>query len=254
MTAPDQRPRLAWVGPSDDFPPSDQAWTEHQGANGLLAVGSSLTPELLVRAYRRGVFPWSAEAEPVLWWPPNPRMVLEVAAFRYHRSIRQSARQFERDGLDIRFNRDFEAIMRSCAAPRAGESGTWITDPIRQAYCSLHQDGFAHCVGLYHQQTLLAGLYFVNLGAMVFGESMFTRVTNGSKVCLAALVQVCRQTNVALIDCQQQTSHLASLGACPIPRKDFEAHLHKTVDAQPIVWPSHAIDWVDLTKATVSHG
>lgn len=253
MIASDQRPRLAWVGPSDDFPPSQQAWTEQQGANGLLAVGSSLTPDLLVRAYRRGIFPWSAEAEPVLWWTPNPRMVLSVEAFRYHRSIRQSARQFERDGLAVRFDQDFEAIMRACAEPRTGESGTWITDPIVQAYCSLHQTGLAHCVGLYQQQTLLAGLYFVNLGAMVFGESMFTRVTNGSKVCLAAVVQVCQQAGVALIDCQQQTAHLASLGASPIARTAFERHLQQTTDARPIDWPADAFDWAPLTRAA-PHG
>ncbi|MFZ9162741.1 MAG: leucyl/phenylalanyl-tRNA--protein transferase, partial [Burkholderiaceae bacterium] len=170
----DSRPPLAWVSPLDDFPPSHQAWTEEQGANGLLAVGSSLTTDLLIRAYQRGIFPWSSSAEPVLWWTPNPRMVLRVENFRCHRSIRQAARQFAQQGLEIRFDRDFGEVMSACAEPRRDQAGTWITDHIRQAYLGLHQTGLAHCVGLYQGHRLLAGLYFVNLGAMVFGESMFT--------------------------------------------------------------------------------
>ncbi|NBT73757.1 MAG: leucyl/phenylalanyl-tRNA--protein transferase [Betaproteobacteria bacterium] len=250
----DSRPPLAWVGPSDDFPPSQQAWTDEHGANGLLAVGSSLTTELLIRAYGRGVFPWSSSAEPVLWWTPNPRMVLPVAHFRCHRSIRQAARQFAQEGLVIRFDQDFGEVMSACAEPRKDEAGTWITDNIRQAYLGLHDLGLAHCVGLYQGQRLLAGLYFVNLGAMVFGESMFTRVSNGSKVCLAALVHACRQAGVALIDCQQETSHLASLGASPMARADFEQHLKQTVEADPISWPISAYDWSVLTHPVASHG
>lgn len=250
----DPRPPLAWVGPQDDFPPGHQAWTDDQGANGLLAVGSSLTTDLLIKAYRRGVFPWSSSAEPVLWWTPDPRMVLRIEHFRCHRSIRQAAKQFAREGLEVRFNQDFEQVIRACAEPRRNETGTWITEPVQQAYLGLHELGLAHCVGLYKNQRLLAGLYFVNLGAMVFGESMFTLVSNGSKVCLAALVQACQQAGVRLIDCQQETSHLASLGASPIPRVDFEQHLQQTVDADPIHWPKNPLDWSTLIRPAIVHG
>lgn len=250
----DPRPPLAWVGPQDDFPPGHQAWTDEQGANGLLAVGSSLSTELLIRAYRRGIFPWSSSAEPVLWWTPDPRMVLRVEDFRCHRSIRQAAKQFARTGLALRFNQDFEQVMLACAEPRREEAGTWITPPVQQAYLGLHELGLAHCVGLYQGQRLLAGLYFVNLGAMVFGESMFTRVSNGSKVCLAALVQACRQAGVVLIDCQQETSHLASLGASPITRTEFEQHLKQTVDVGRIHWPTSPFDWSTLTRPATPHG
>ncbi len=250
----DSRPPLAWVGPLDDFPPSHQAWTDEQGANGLLAVGSSLTTDLLMRAYRRGIFPWSSSAEPVLWWTPDPRMVLRVKNFRCHRSIRQAAKQFAQEGLNICFDLDFGEVMSACAQPRGDQAGTWITDPIHQAYLGLHQMGLAHCVGLYEGQRLLAGLYFVNLGAMVFGESMFTRVSNGSKVCLAALVHACQQAGVALIDCQQETEHLASLGAAPVTRAEFEHHLQQTVAADPVAWPTTTYDWSALTHRRTSHG
>ena len=250
----DPRPPLAWVGPQDDFPPGQQAWTDEQGANGLLAVGSCLTTDLLIRAYRRGIFPWSSSAEPVLWWTPDPRMVLRVDRFRCHRSIRQAVKQFAQEGLALRFDQDFEQVIRACAEPRRNEAGTWITQPVQQAYLGLHELGLAHCVGLYQGQRLLAGLYFVNLGAMVFGESMFTRVSNGSKVCLAALVQACQQAGVALIDCQQETSHLASLGASPISRADFEQHLQQTVDADRIHWPKSPLDWSDLIRSAPVHG
>jgi leucyl/phenylalanyl-tRNA---protein transferase len=220
----------------------------------LLAVGSSLTTELLIRAYRRGIFPWSSSAEPVLWWTPDPRMVLRVKHFRCHRSIRQAARQFARTGLELRFNQDFEQVMLACAEPRREEAGTWITDNIRQAYLGMHLLGLAHCVALYQGQRLLAGLYFVNLGAMVFGESMFTRVSNGSKVCLAALVHACQHAGVVLIDCQQETSHLASLGASPMARADFEQHLKQTVDADRIQWPTNPLDWSTFTRPATPHG
>lgn len=251
----DSRPPLAWVGPLDDFPPSHQAWTDQHGANGLLAVGSSLTKDLLIRAYRRGIFPWSSSAEPVLWWTPDPRMVLRVSDFRLHRSIRQAARQYQREGLTLRFNQDFDEIVQACSQPRAGQAGTWITPDIRAAYLGLHNQGLAHCLGLYQDQTLLAGLYFVQLGQMVFGESMFTRRTNGSKVCLAALVLGCQARGIALLDCQQQTGHLASLGARPIHRREFEQHLEQVI-GQPAAdgpeaglvhsWPREPLDWEPL--------
>ena len=144
--------------------------------------------------------------------------------------------------------------MSACAQPRRDQAGTWITDPIRQAYLELHQMGLAHCVGLYQGHRLLAGLYFVNLGAMVFGESMFTRVSDGSKVCLAALVHACQEAGVALIDCQQETDHLASLGAAPVTRAMFEHHLEQTVEADPVAWPAKAYDWRVLTHGPTSHG
>ena len=181
-------------------------------------------------------------------------MVLRVEHFRCHRSIRQAAKQFAREGLVLRFNQDFEQVIRACAEPRRNETGTWITEPVQQAYLGLHELGLAHCVGLYKNQRLLAGLYFVNLGAMVFGESMFTRVSNGSKVCLAALVQACRQAGVALIDCQQETSHLASLGASAITRANFEQHLQQSVDADPIHWPKSPLDWSTLIRPATVHG
>ncbi|MEY4083015.1 MAG: hypothetical protein RL483_384 [Pseudomonadota bacterium] len=249
------RPRLAWVGPHDDFPRTQDAWTAQDGADGLLAVGETLSPALLVRAYQRGIFPWSGPGEPILWWTPDPRMVLRVSDFRLHRSIRQAARQCQREGLTLRFNQDFDEIVQACSQPRAGQAGTWITPDIRAAYLELHTQGLAHCLGLYQDQTLLAGLYFVQLGQMVFGESMFTRRTNGSKVCLAALVLGCQARGIALIDCQQQTGHLASLGAQPIHRHEFEQHLQQVI-GQPAAggpeaglvhsWPREPLNWEPL--------
>jgi len=241
------RPRLAWVGPQDDFPASCHAWTQEHGADGLLAAGASLTPALLVRAYQRGIFPWSSANEPILWWSPDPRMVLRVANFQSHRSIRQAARQFSRQGLQLQFDAGFSEIIKACAQPRPGQDGTWNTDQVQQAYLELHHQNMAHCLGLYRGSQLLAGLYFVNLGRMVFGESMFTNISNGSKGCLAALVDQCASFGVELMDCQQQTSHLASLGAQPMARSAFEHHLSTTVSLSQPNWPNSPLNWADLT-------
>lgn len=239
----DQSPRLAWLADSCDFPKTDLAWANGSGAPGLLAAGDRLDAEILQTAYSRGIFPWFTEGEPVLWWSPDPRMVLRVDNFRCHRSLRQAARQFEASAAVLRLDHDFESVMRACAAPRPDQAGTWISDEMVAAYLSLHRLGLAHSLSLWQSGEMIGGLYCVSLGKMVFGESMFSRQANASKVCLAGLVGLVGSQGASLIDCQQQTRHLASLGAAAIPRAEFESQLRPLVCSPPLDWDPQAVDW-----------
>ncbi len=205
------------------FPPVERALRE---PDGLLAVGGDLRVERLVDAYRHGVFPWYAEGQPILWWSPDPRMVLFVDEFAPSRSLRRrvNARQF-----DVRVDTAFDAVIRACAAPREGQDGTWITDAMIDAYGRLHRAGYAHSVEAWQGGELKGGLYGVGLGRVFFGESMFTRAADASKVALAHLVAIAASRQVEMIDCQQQTAHLASLGARPIPRAAFAMRLRELI-------------------------
>lgn len=243
MSRSPEEPRLAWIGDGLDFPETSLAWPEDSGAPGLLAAGSRLDPDILERAYSRGIFPWFSEGEPILWWSTDPRMVLQVAHFRWHRSLRQAIRKARSDGLLLRLDQDFESVMRACAAPRADQAGTWISEAMVQAYLGLHGRGLAHCMSLWREGALIGGLYCVSLGQMVYGESMFSREPNASKICLAALVKHLGHQGGVLIDCQQQTSHLASLGAAPIPRAEFEALLQRLVRGPGFCWDPAAVSW-----------
>jgi leucyl/phenylalanyl-tRNA---protein transferase len=199
------------------FPPAD-----HAVKSGLLAVGGDLSPERLLAAYRKGIFPWYAEGDPILWWSPDPRFVLLPDELRISRSMRQ----FLKKGVvRITFDQDFRGVIAACQQPRPGQDGTWITDEMQDAYCSLHELGYAHSVEAWQDGALAGGLYGVSLGCTFFGESMFATLPNASKAALITLVGFLRERDFGLIDCQVETAHLGSLGARPIARREFLARL-----------------------------
>lgn len=215
--------------------------------NGLLAAGGDLSADRLIEAYHKGIFPWYSEGQPVLWWSPDPRMVLHLDEFKLSRSLTKTLRRLARGGdWTISHNRCFERVMRECSQPRDGQDGTWITDDIVAAYGQLHQRGLAHSVEVWDGNELIGGLYGVALGRMFYGESMFARRTDASKIALSALVAFCRRNGIRLIDCQQHTRHLASLGARTIPRHAFEVHLSDTVDAETPRWTYDESLWTEL--------
>jgi leucyl/phenylalanyl-tRNA--protein transferase len=236
---------IPWLEPATPFPALETAMTE---PDGLLAAGGDLSPERLVAAYRRGIFPWFSDGQPILWWSPDPRMVLFVDEFRLTRSLgkRIRARTFE-----LRVDTAFRAVIEACSAtPREGQAGTWITAEMVNAYCELHRLGYAHSVESWQDGRLVGGLYGLLLDRMFFGESMFAHATDASKVALAALVARLQRLKVPLIDCQQETGHLRSLGARPIPRPAFAAHLaaliHSSAPAGP--WQADSGTGADLVN------
>jgi leucyl/phenylalanyl-tRNA--protein transferase len=206
---------IPWLRGAAPFPPVERA---RDDLGGLLAAGGDLSPRRLLEAYSRGIFPWFSEDEPILWWCPDPRMVLYVDEFHVSRSL---ARRLRRNEYEVRVDTAFEAVMRACAEPRPGQDGTWIQPEMIDAYVRLHELGHAHSVESWRDGELVGGLYGVWLGRVFFGESMFMRATDASKVALAHLVQQMRQRGALLIDCQMETEHLASLGARPVPRAQF---------------------------------
>ena len=243
-----RHPALAWLEPGDPFPPVSAAWGASSPAPGLLAAGAQIDGAQLEQAYRRGIFPWYSPGQPVLWWSPDPRMVLQPRAFRFHRSIKQSLRHWlDRPGVALVFDHDFAQVMARCASqPRTGQNGSWIVPDIVAAYTELHRRGLAHSAELWQDGELLAGLYFVALGRAVFGESMFTSVRDGSKMALCLLVSVARHHGIGMIDCQQNTRHLASLGAAEMPRAQFMAHLQQAQDLPTVDWAGETLYWDEL--------
>lgn len=244
---------IAWL--SDDpadrtpFPPTSDALGPHSEAPGLLAAGGRLTPWRLEQAYRHGIFPWYSPGQPVLWWSPDPRMVLPVSEFRLHRSLKKTLRRFlATPGCELRFDSAFEQVIAACAqTPRDGQHGTWIVPALQRAYTDWHRAGAVHSVETWVDGRLVGGLYGVNLGRMFFGESMFSHATDASKIALAALVAFCRAHGIELIDCQQATGHLASLGARAMPREAFERHLALTLGAKgPSSWTYDPAHWAPL--------
>ncbi|MFZ9511769.1 MAG: leucyl/phenylalanyl-tRNA--protein transferase [Burkholderiaceae bacterium] len=243
--------RILWLEPGEPFPDLRAAWGPGDPAPGLLAAGGDLSVATLERAYRHGIFPWFSGDQPILWWSPDPRMVLEVPQFRLHRSLRQTLRRFiATPGCEIRIDHDFAAVIRACAhSPREGQSGTWIVGEMVEAYTALHQAGFAHSVETWIGGELCGGLYCVGIGRAVFGESMFARRTDASKIALSALVALCRAQGVQRIDCQQNTRHLASLGAHEVSRADFVSQL-ASATAQPAMgWRFEPVYWKQLPIA-----
>lgn len=226
---------IPWLEPDAPFPDTALAMGPGSDAPGLLAAGRDLSVARLTQAYRRGIFPWFSPGQPVLWWTTDPRMVLPVKAFKLSRSLRKTLQKFRRTpGCEIRIDTAFDQVMAACAStPRAGQSGTWIVPEMREVYGQWHRQGRAHSIETWVNGELVGGLYGVNLGRMFFGESMFARRTDASKLALAALVCLCRRHGIEVIDCQQETTHLASLGARPWPRDRFESHLREVVDLPP---------------------
>jgi leucyl/phenylalanyl-tRNA--protein transferase len=226
---------IRWLQPDTPLPPTSQALAADSEAPGLLAAGGGLGLARLRDAYAHGVFPWYSPGQPVLWWSPDPRMVLRTDAFRLSHSLRKTLRRFLRTpGCEVRFDHDVARVMRCCAeTPRDGQDGTWIVPEMQLAYADWARAGDVHSVETWIDGELVGGLYGVNLGRMMFGESMFSHRTDASKVALAALVAFCRSHGMPVIDCQQATGHLASLGAAPVPRAEFEREVHALVAAAP---------------------
>jgi len=230
---------IPWLESGSAFPDISMALTEADGAPGLLAAGGDLTPRRLLEAYRQGIFPWFSEGQPILWWSTDPRMVLFTERFVISHSLKKTLKKVHKSiatdrRWEIRFDSAFELVMRACAAPRRDGAGTWISDDIIRGYGGLHRQGYAHSSEVWLDGELVGGAYGVCIGRMFYGESMFARVTDASKVALAYLVRFLKHHGVAMIDCQQETSHLASLGAIPIPRQEFIAHLQQAIRMPPI--------------------
>jgi leucyl/phenylalanyl-tRNA--protein transferase len=247
-TTPTFTPELPWLEPGDAFPAVERAWGVSDPAPGLLAAGGALDVDTLLRAYSQGIFPWYSAGQPILWWCTDPRMVLHTHRFRLHRSLRKTlTKLLQEQRLVIRLDHDFERVIRACArAPRKGQTGTWILPPMIQAYQQLHAEGHAHSVEAWIDGELSGGLYCVNLGAMVFGESMFTRRSDASKLAMCGLVAFCLANEIPLIDCQQDTPHLASLGATLMSRTDFRQHLQTTTSHRAPVWRFEPVYWNHL--------
>ena len=212
---------LAWLEGADPFPPVERALKD---PNGLLAAGGELTVPRLLDAYRRGIFPWYSGAEPVLWWSPDPRMVLYCAELKVSRSLAKSVRN---KGYAVRVDTAFEAVLAGCADR---PEGTWLGRPMRAAYLALHRAGYAHSFETWRGNDLVGGLYGVALGRMFYGESMFSRATDASKVALVGLVEALQARGFPLIDCQMRTELLASLGAREVPRRTFLRELERLVN------------------------
>lgn len=246
--------QLPWLDPGDPLPDAALAWGDADPVPGLLAAGGSLDVASLLQAYGSGIFPWFSEGQPILWWSPDPRMVLQTADFRLHRSLRKTLAAFRASpGCEIRFDHGFETVISACSqAPRIGQSGTWILPEMVAAYGELNRAGHAHSVETWIDGRLAGGLYCVAIGRAVFGESMFTRRPDASKIALAALVAFCRHHGIAMIDCQQKTSHLASLGAREMPRQRFVSHVaHARREPGPR-WRFEPVYWNELLPARSS--
>lgn len=246
--SPNPLPRLA---ANEPFPPVENAWTDSDPAPGLLAAGRSLNVSTLLQAYSQGIFPWFGVGQPILWWSPNPRMVLRTHEFRLHRSLRKSLTRFiNAPSHEIRFDTAFPEVIQACAAaPRIEQAGTWIVPDMVDAYIALYQAGYAHSIETWAHGKLVGGLYCVNLGSMVFGESMFSHQTDASKIALAGLVAFCRAQGISVIDCQQNTRHLTSLGAMEMPRALFVSHVAKAAATASPQWQFDDLYWKHILTA-----
>ncbi len=233
---------LPWITADEPLPPASSALAEQDGFEGLVCAGLDLTTERLIEAYSNGIFPWFSEGQPVLWWSPNPRMVLKLENFRLHRSLekvmrRQLGDSHDGNGWQIRVNTSFEQVMRACAEPRNGQNGTWITEDIIQAYGGLHAMRKAHSIEVWRAEQLIGGLYGVCLGKMFYGESMFAREADSSKTALTWLVKFLLPRGVPMIDCQQNTKHLSFMGAEEISRSEFLSTVSQLIKQDSIVFP-----------------
>ena len=226
--------RLNWIGPDEDFPPATQSLTE---PNGLVAATVSLSPSQVLRAYRQGIFPWYSDGQPVLWWSPDPRMVLMTDGLKISRSFAKTLRQKGRDSSwRVTTDTAFKLVISACANLRRSRQGTWITDELAQTYLALHDQGHAHSIEIWNGDTLVGGLYGLCIGRMFYGESMFSVVPEASKIALTALVDYLVQNNCRVIDCQQDTEHLTSMGGQTMPRSEFLAALDRYCVADGFNW------------------
>ena len=239
---------VPWLMAGEEFPKLSNAWGPNEPAPGLLAAGGALDAQSLVRAYSAGIFPWFSLGQPILWWSPNPRMVLKTSEFKLHRSLKKTLRRFlETSSCAVRLDSAFDQVISACAnAPRDGQSGTWIVPDMIAAYIDLHKAGHAHSIETWVNGDLVGGLYCVNIGGMVFGESMFAHQTDASKIALSALVAFCKAKGISVIDCQQNTQHLSSFGASEITRKDFVAHVSQQTKNPSPEWIFERAYWAEI--------
>jgi leucyl/phenylalanyl-tRNA---protein transferase len=223
---------LRWLDPDDveaPFPDVEYAFKE---PDGLLAIGGDLSPSRLLRAYRQGIFPWYSDDQPILWWSPDPRNVLYPERLRMSRSLRRTLKQ---NAFVVTTDTAFRRVIMCCAEPRGAGEGTWLTPDMIEAYSRLHTLGYAHSAESWYEGELVGGLYGLALGKVFFGESMFARRSDASKVAFVRLVEHLRQWGYVLIDCQVASAHLASFGAEPVRRRDFIAILNRYCDL-PTLW------------------
>ena len=218
---------IPWLRGDAPFPPVSKAL---KSPNGLLCAGGDLSPQRIVEAYSQAIFPWYSEGDPILWWSPDPRMVLFPEEIKVSRSLRKRVAS---GAYETRVDTAFRDVIEACAAPRDGQGGTWIVPEMVEAYVRLHELGFAHCVESWQEDRLVGGLYGMALGKAFFGESMFARAPDASKVALVRLVERLSADGVRVIDCQQATAHLASLGAREIPRKAFAQLVQESIQYPP---------------------
>lgn len=245
---PQHPPPLPWLQPGDSFPDCRHAWGSTSEAPGLLAAGGELSTTSLLKAYRGGIFPWFGVGQPILWWSPDPRMVLKTSDFRLHRSLHKVIKRFQSSPTcEIRFDTAFASVIGCCAqSKRRGQSGTWILPEMVEAYMQLHRLGHAHSVETWINDQLVGGLYLVAIGKAVFGESMFSIQTDASKIAIGALVSFCRTNGVEAIDCQQNTGHLATLGGRMITRTDFLEHVCLASAQAELEWNFEPSMWSQL--------
>lgn len=231
---------IPWLKPDDPFPDIASALSGAGSASGLLAASANIWPDRLLEAYKKGIFPWFSPGQPVLWWSTDPRMVLPTDRFVISHSLKKKLNQVRKSMMSggkwlIRFDSAFQAVMQACAEPRKGQHGTWISGNMIENYIKLHEMGYAHSTELWLEGELVGGAYGVAIGKMFYGESMFARVSDASKIALAWLIHFLRNHGVRLIDCQQETAHLASLGGISLSREAFAAHLAVAVNQPPII-------------------
>jgi len=237
---------LPYLFDNTDFPSTDLALDE---PNGLLAAGGELSVKRLIQAYSKGIFPWYSSDEPILWWSPDPRAVFVINEFKTHKSVIKTLKQLD---LKVTLNHNFEQVIKHCSKPRINddetEGGTWILPEMMKAYIKLHQQGFAHSVEVWLHGELVGGIYGVVSGGVFCGESMFSEISNGSKVALSCLVKYLKQFDFRLLDCQMENSHLNLLGAINISRKNYLLELNKTenLKVDSTIWSPQVLSWQQL--------
>ena len=244
-------PPLAALRPGDPFPPLSQAWPSQSAAPGLLAAGGALDVPTLLKAYSSTIFPWFSEGQPILWWSTDPRMVLRVADFKLNRSLKKTIQKFAmQPNMAVRIDSAFDQVIHHCAnMSRPGQTGTWILPEMVTAYIDLHHAGYAHSVETWVDGQLVGGLYCVALGQAVFGESMFALQTDASKIALAALIAFARAHGIEWIDCQQNTRHLASLGAREVDRSEFLQWVAQDKKREAPTWTFTPHNWQHIWAA-----
>ena len=227
---------IPWISSNMNFPETDNGVSEISELNGLVAASDRLDSKMLINAYNRGIFPWSGQGQPILWWSPNPRMILNCNEFILHNSLKKKIKSKIKSGVRLTCNKVFREVITACANPRPGQTNSWITPEIIDSYYSLHKQNLAHSIEVWQDGNLIGGLYAVALGKMIFGESMFHKQSDASKIALTALVKWLLINKGGIIDCQQETKHLANFGAKPVDRKKFERIIQNLTHLPELPW------------------